>query len=722
MHLTILLYLINKRGEAVPSARTAIYSAYMDALMDREIERDQIEKDDVDRVHETTSWLGWRMHAGVETDPSLGKLPLKRIRTELFAYLQEVEGPEHLLDKLFTASADRFWALTSKEGETYEFAVQPVREYFAARYLAKYAGMLGQPVLKGDLLAHLVQRPYWLNTTLFYAGFADPNEVAGLVLGLEGALESGRHPLQVRVALWALLRDGVFSPVSRSQKKAAGLLTDDLSLGLVSPHRSPEQFPDLPEGPGASEFALTLNEMVRANYLTSGTRARSAARLLAEAAPRDKRLGDWINETLGASDVAEEALLDAGAAHSGVRLTSARVDALALQTPQSRRAALALGVVPEFGSDQDAALLRAALSGEASDVVTTSASHGGSLLRAVRPHRFIDLANITEQKRFILPTAHLEDSTADEKARQTVFSRLKRWDSRYDRVMRSTRFRKGQKDSTAPWQDTAREIAAIHGPCWLATEIALIGVANRAVRTGGSFDPARPALGPSMDYGVYVQALRQRQDVQWWQDQSTECTDNHSKMAWSAGLLVSGDDATIRDIVGTLESFMTALTEDEYLAVLSGLSRISASGLGRRISVELFDATEVQRLVAAVLLFSVDATKYDRLEQLDVEVLQDLASFGAASWPAHRALTARLLDDQTDDSLGAVRTCGPNAVVVVPDQRPSGFRDQYVDAILQDPLSYPYAWVTAAERWRSRAHLEKPLGDVGVSDGWLPDV
>ena len=55
MHLTILLYLINKRGEAIPSARTAIYSAYMDALMDREIERDQIDKDDVDRVHETTS-------------------------------------------------------------------------------------------------------------------------------------------------------------------------------------------------------------------------------------------------------------------------------------------------------------------------------------------------------------------------------------------------------------------------------------------------------------------------------------------------------------------------------------------------------------------------------------------------------------------------------------------------------------------------------------------
>lgn len=722
MHLTILLYLINKRGEAIPSARTAIYSAYMDALMDREIERDQIDKDDVDRVHETTSWLGWRMHSGVETDPSLGKLPLKRIRAELFSYLQEVEGPEHLLDKLFTASADRLWALTSKEGETYEFAVQPVREYFAARYLAKYAGMLSTPVLKSELLAHLVQRPYWLNTTLFYAGFADPNEISGLVLGLEGALEDGRHPLQVRVALWALLRDGVFSPVSRTQRKAIGLLTDNLSLRLMSPARQPEQFPGLPEGLSASELAGALNDVVRTDYLESGVRARLAARFLAEAAPGDKQLEEWINQTLASAEVAEEALLHVGAAHPGVRLTSARIDALALQTPQARRAAIALGVVPKFGSVQDDALLRAVLSGEGSDIVTTSASHGGSLLRAVRPHRFIDLAKTAEQNRFILPTAHLEDSTADEKSRQAVFSRLKGWDARYDRVMRSTLFRKGQKDSTAPWQDTAREIAAIHGPCWLATEIALIGVATGSVRTGGSFDPNRPALGPSMDYGVYVQTLRQRQDVPWWRDQATACTDNHSKMAWIGGLLVSGDDTTVKDLIATLEPFVAALTEDEHLALLNGLSRISASGLGRRMSPELLAAAESQRLVAALLLFTVDTQKHDRIDQLDLGVLQALTSFGAASWPAHRALTERLLDARTDECLKAVSTCGPDAVVVVPDKRPHGFPDQHVDAILRDPLSYPYAWVAAAERWRSRAHAEEPLGQVGVSEGWLPDV
>lgn len=722
MHLTILLYLINKRGEAVPTGRTAVYSAYMDALMDREIERDQIDKDDIDRVHETTSWLGWRMQSGVETDSSLGKLPLKRIRSELFNYLQEVEGPEDLLDKLFKASADRFWALTSKEGETYEFAVQPVREYFAARYLAKYAGMLSKPILKGDLLAQLVERSYWLNTTLFYAGFADPNEIGGLVMGLEDALEGGSHPLQVRVALWALLRDGIFAPVSKIQRKAAGLLTDDLSLCLVSPRRHPEQFTNLPDGLGASDLAGALNEVVRANYLTSPIRTRLAAQLLAETAPTDKHIADWINSSLHAQDTDEEALLDAGCAHHGVRLTSEQTDTLTLRTPSSRCSALGMGVVPTARSEQDNALLRAVLAGEASDVVTSSASHGGSLLRAVRPHRFIDMAKHADQPRFNIPTAHLEDSAADKKSRQSVFGRLISWDSRYKHVKHSSLFRKGQGHSTAPWQDTARAIAAIHGPCWLATEIALVGVANSSVRTGGTFDPEKPAFGSSMDYGVYVQSLRQGKNAEWWSDQIKSCTDNHTKMAWIGGVLVSGDDITVQGLIPELESFVSALSEDEHLNLLNGLSRISASGIVRRMPAELLTATDTLRLRAALALFTVDLDKQDRIEEVDLDALKDLSRFGASSWPAHRALTARLLDDQTDECMHAVRTCGPDAVVEVPDQMPTGFPIQHVDSILEDPLSFPRVWVTAAESWRSRENVEKPLGEIGASAGWLPDI
>lgn len=735
MHLTILLYLINKRGEAVPSARTAIYSAYMDALMDREIERDQIDKDDVDRVHETTSWLGWRMQSGVETDASLGKLPIKRIRSELFAYLQEVEGPEDLLDKLFKASADRFWALTSKEGETYEFAVQPVREYFAARYLSQYAGMLSKPVLKGDLLAHLVQRSYWLNTTLFYAGFADPNEIGGLIMGLEDALDGGRHPLQVRVALWALLRDGIFAPVVKTQRKAVTLLTDDLGLCLVAPEKHPEQFPELPEATGAREMASALVKLITDNVATCPERARAAAHLLGQVAPRDAGFRKWFDGALSqASASEEEVLLRLGVVHGHLRVADQSVDALGLETSTARRAALFMGARPSSGTKQESALLRAVLAGEASDILTTSVTRGATLLRAVRPHRFIDLAKADGQPRFIVPTGHLEDHQSDEKARQQVFGRLIHQDARYEQVKRSSLFRRGQQGSTAPWQNTAREIAAIHGPCWLAAEIALIGAANTSVRTGGTFAPNKPPFGASMDYGVYVQALRQGQSVQWWQAEAAKLpNDGHSRMAWGGGLLVTGDAPTVETLLPTLATLFDSLTDDEHWNMLQGLSRIAASGLtrrlragvqpsGQRLPTSIMLLTENVRLRAALALFAVDVLKQDSMEGVATASLIPLASYGPASWPAHRALTARLLEDQSYESLQAVRACGPDAVVSLPDKKPTGFPRQHMDAILAEPLTFPVVWVEAAERWRSRDNRERPLGEVGVKDGWLPNL
>lgn len=734
MHLTILLYLINKRGEAVPTGRTAIYTAYMDALMDREVERDQVDKDDVPRVHETTSWLGWKMQAGVEKDPSLGRLPVKRIRSELFNYLQEVEGPENLLDKLFRASSDRFWALTSKEGETFEFAVQPVREYFAARYLAKYAGMLTRQVLKGDLLADLVQRSYWLNTTLFYAGFADPNEVSGLVGGIQDALESGRHPAQVRVALWALLRDGVFSSVKRSQRQAVGLLIDDLGLRLISPEQNPEQFPEMPEAHGAEDLVEALLCSVKGSDSSTLNRARLSARLLGEVGPKSTGFPIWLTESLRTANGSEqERLLLVGAAHGRARLDAATSDSVRVSGRVAQAAALTLGACPTPGSSQDKALIASVLNGQVSDTSVDGTATAASLLRAVRPHRFIELAKGGDEPRFLIPTAHMSDAAADARVRQQVFSRLSRIDPRYQRVKQSSLFRRAEQGSTAPWQNTAREIAAIHGPCWLATEIALIGVANGGVRTGGSISPNKPPLGHDMDYGVFVQTMRAGQGADWWIEQEVALTDSTSRMAWCGGLLTTGDHATICQVLPIVQDVLQSLSEDEYWALVQGLSRISASGLGRKMyagvtssdrwfGLGALTTSGPTRLLAALALFAADLKMQDPLPELGVDDLVAITGFGPASWPAHRALTARLLSAQTQESLQGVASCGPDAVVVVPDKKPSGFPAQHVQFILANPLRFPLAWVEGAERWHSRENAERPLGEVGRAEGWLPNL
>ena len=118
---------------------------------------------------------------------------------------------------------------------TFEFAVQPVREYFAAKFLAEWAGRdRRDPLPKQEILRRLIGRTYWLNVARFYAGFASPNELAGLRYGLEDAIAGNRHPLQERAAAWTLLNDGIFANATRVQRDVARLLADDLSVQLIA--------------------------------------------------------------------------------------------------------------------------------------------------------------------------------------------------------------------------------------------------------------------------------------------------------------------------------------------------------------------------------------------------------------------------------------------------------------------------------------------------------
>jgi hypothetical protein len=276
MQLTILLFLINRKGDAVPVARTPLYTDYMTALMEREVNREQIHRDQVPLVQEITAFLGWHMHSGVETVPSAGRMTIRDIETTLLIYLRAVEGPDQETGQLFKAASDRFWALSSKEGNTFEFAVQPVREYFAARFLAEWAGRERRdPLPKQQILTELIYRPYWMNTARFYAGFASPNELAGLRYGLESAIDQGRHPLQTRAAAWALLGDGLFTNHTPVQRDVTKLLVDPASIVLIARHPdSALTFPPLPADGGGDQLARFLLDAVEADPAGNLTAAR----------------------------------------------------------------------------------------------------------------------------------------------------------------------------------------------------------------------------------------------------------------------------------------------------------------------------------------------------------------------------------------------------------------------------------------------------------------
>ena len=101
MQLTILLFLINRKGDAVPVSRTPLYTDYMTTLLDREVNRKQIDRDQVPRVQEVTAFLGWHMHSGVETKPTAGRMAQRDIEPTLYLYFRATEV---LIKKLRTCS------------------------------------------------------------------------------------------------------------------------------------------------------------------------------------------------------------------------------------------------------------------------------------------------------------------------------------------------------------------------------------------------------------------------------------------------------------------------------------------------------------------------------------------------------------------------------------------------------------------------------------------
>jgi len=198
MQLTILLYLIKKRGSSVPTARTELYTSYMETLLDREAAKTPAVEEFRKDLEEVTAYLGWHLQSRAETTGDEGRLAIKALRRAILGYLVGVEKDTTLVEALFIGVTDRVWALSSQVQGTFEFDVQSLREYFTARFLNEFAGADIPHFDKSTVLRHLVRRAYWLNTARFFTGFANPNEFAGFVEGLADECEELSRAGQTR--------------------------------------------------------------------------------------------------------------------------------------------------------------------------------------------------------------------------------------------------------------------------------------------------------------------------------------------------------------------------------------------------------------------------------------------------------------------------------------------------------------------------------------------
>jgi hypothetical protein len=217
MQLAILLNLIQTKGLSLPDKRTALYDSYMDLFFSREAEKSPVVREHRDLLIELHRYLAWVIQTEAEKARSTGSVTEDRLKELLREYLRQEGHSTGLVDGLFTGMIERVVALVSRVQGTFEFEVQPLREYFAARHLYETAPYSppgsekkGTKPERFDVLARDF---YWLNVTRFYCGCYSRGELSSLADGLTELskapeLEFTSYP---RLLTIMLLSDWVFT-------------------------------------------------------------------------------------------------------------------------------------------------------------------------------------------------------------------------------------------------------------------------------------------------------------------------------------------------------------------------------------------------------------------------------------------------------------------------------------------------------------------------------
>ena len=246
MQLTILLSLIHRKGISLPDKRTALYDHYIDLFFDRESEKSQVVRESRELLVSIHGHLAWILHSEAQTKGTGGRIDAKRLRDVVERYLVDHGHKTELLGRLFSGVVERVVAIVSRIEGSYEFEVQPMREYFAARYLydtAPYspAGSVRSGTLPERFEA-LAADSFWQNVTRFYAGCYNQGELPSLLSSLRAlsGKNAFRNSCYLQSLAASLLSDYTFAQYPLIVNEAVDFVMREVSLRLLlSSERDP---------------------------------------------------------------------------------------------------------------------------------------------------------------------------------------------------------------------------------------------------------------------------------------------------------------------------------------------------------------------------------------------------------------------------------------------------------------------------------------------------
>lgn len=716
MQLTILLNLVQARGQALPDQRTELYDQYIDVFFNREAAKNRVVLENRQLLIDLHGFLAWKMHAAAESRRSNGRITDDELRNLVSEYLQVHEYDIGVLDDLLAGVVQRIVALVSRVEGTFEFEVQPLREYFAARHLYNSApySPSGRPQrgTKPDIFRAIAPNPYWLNVTRFFAGCYSVGELSGLADQLEELLVE--HPGGLtsfpRTLATSLLSDRVFHQAPKITKRVVSFAVDELTLRYAFQRQYFERPSMQLEFPGVGQSAAA--ELALKIGLTAAVPAvrREALYLLNAISPEPLRAELWLSYRPASRD--EQQLhrwLEAGA-YSLVldQLDASSASEFSASSDDMWRL-FAAAEHPVIGNegDLDEKLIAEGLNGAFSqDSPSRVSRRVGMLFNPIRYELLLrtDGAHFLEPNIYGEPEGsvlgHLGAEVAaltEKLSRDFASSRLP-WDKLLDLFDKAC----GQR-TWMSWR--------------VAAAVAASGIAQ--------CESVEVDVDCASALDLALAARDRRSDIKWWRSFASAATAPMSKRAWLLFYVRFANPAVLRECVKTASQFVEELDSIEFGELLDATSRSAGATIPEARAREMLSDSISGRL--KILLATRNASiRSSLVRSIPDDVLE--AESGIANICLDWTL-AELPGRQDEESWRQFIADVRHLYLYVTDPFIGLFANSHytqmmpqgvAEGVLEDPLHHPGLLVSIADRSLSteRQDALTPVGRVVRREKW----
>lgn len=748
MQLAILLTLVQQRGASLPDKRTALYDSYIELFFNREAEKSAVVRDHRELLIDIHRYLAWTLHTAAEQGQSSGSITDERLRALLREYLDREGRDIGLVEALFSGLVERVVALVSRVQGTFEFEVQPLREYFAARFLYETAPY--SPVgaerhgTKPDRFETIARNFYWLNVTRFYAGCYSKGELPSLVDGLRDLSRSSvygdiAHP---RALTATLLGDWVFFQHQRSVKEAVRVIVegDGLRYLLSSFGRGEKSLQlSLPDGCGRQELADHCFQLLHSSVPTDyGT---ALCQVIQGNTPLEERIGRWRESVLAATGpgrfrwleygfwldvlpfvrapVLQTVLSDRPVSPGRARILANGGQSAFLQAQDETLAPLVDVILNEGGVfsqhrgslaviDTFAAVMSTITYGQVFQRGPSNVPFAYILThnRASAPFVGTEGVPIPSESQFAGPVAHVIDVAMSEWARP-----VSEW-----------------RTSLRPWEQLIEETRRRFGDRWVLYEIACVAAGISAASETCTDASSLFDRSVSLCRRARYARLRSGQPT-WWLDQLTRATDTSEKLFGMMLLFSWGSLATINRLLPEIEQFVENLQADEWHRLYWGIRRMRGHLKNKGRSVEGADTRTALPGLLSPRLCVVLALRVREPTSIYNRYLRDYSGTDSKVWSFCQTSAVNLAvvgSDNWDNVLPILRKAYSSGITFHPDairwrRGPNPIPAEAASAICRDPSAYSLEILFSAQAVRKTSIGEalQPVASVAAHESWF---